>query len=98
MLQFVPGALTSLYLAGQVAGGVALVQAAKKNHPGNAILQQCADLLLSGRVWVRVMVGHVRLGLWPVMLQSNYPTLLLVMLRVRVRGLRRVWIPQLITL
>ena len=33
-------------LAGQAAGGVAALQAAKKNHPGASVLQEHADLLL----------------------------------------------------
>ena len=56
MLHSVPCALTSC-LAGQAPGGIALFQAAKKNHAGNAKVQECVDLLLFGRVRVRVVVA-----------------------------------------
>ena len=38
------------------------MQAVKKNHPGDAKIQECVDLLLFGRVRVRVRVVVATMG------------------------------------
>ena len=70
---------SNLCLPCQAAEGVdacvASLQAFKKNHLGNAKVQICADLLLSGRVRVGLCYGlpwvGLGLGLWSVVLQFN---------------------------